>query len=399
MRHWSFSGLEGLLGSEEGRRAFFKPTKGCSCVFGTEGKDGEQKGANVRVCAEITPMGVSDYIPKDWDVVENLEPAEFHARLCSADLDGDGGGRYKGDMVLVDVRNHYESRIGYFVNPSTGEPALRPGIRRFGQWPQFVKTHLSNPSKDAQPPPDGHPASFENGTTEEVNINIKAKKGTQYMTYCTGGIRCEKGSRFLAEKLVLGGERASVCTLQGGIQAYLMWMDSEIKAGRKTAQESLFKGRNYVFDARGSTGLALSSSEMGEEGEGEKVATCNICAKPDDRLSKCRSKGCHLILVVCEECEVGGDVRCCGSCLELDTQAAAKDVEEKAVGEEKVPGKARPRSICDCERERETKLWGDKRAVKSQRQNPQGKRKGKGKDYGTEIRDDSNISIRIKTID
>ncbi len=115
------------MAGEEGRRAFFKPSEGCGCVFASEREGrGDGEGSNVRICEEITPMGVTSYVPRDWDVVESLPPAEFHERLCG--LDGDGR-----EIVLVDVRNHYESRIGYFVDPSTGESALRPAIRRFGQ--------------------------------------------------------------------------------------------------------------------------------------------------------------------------------------------------------------------------------------------------------------------------
>jgi predicted sulfurtransferase len=355
VKHWSFAGLGGALGSEEKRKAFFKPSPGCSCVFGSSsgtGEPGKEEGASVRICEEITPMGVASYIPRNWDAVETLSPAEFHARL--QDLEGRGR-----EHVLVDIRNHYESRIGYFVDPRTGEPGLRPGIRRFGQWPQFVKSHLSSSSKHTR----DSPSALED--TEEVST--EKRKGTQFMTYCTGGIRCEKGSRFLAENLALEGN--IVCTLHGGIQAYLMWMDEEIKAGRKTANQSLFKGRNYVFDARGSTGLMLSSGSTTGETNVEKVASCHVCGKAEDRLSKCRSRGCHLILVVCEECEEGGDPRCCESCLNLNTEATEEN-----------GGQLRSRQICECEREREFKLWGDKTVKKQQ---PQGRRKGKkGNDLG-----------------
>ncbi|KAG0652856.1 Thiosulfate sulfurtransferase rhodanese domain-containing 2 [Hyphodiscus hymeniophilus] len=380
-RHWSFAGVEGLE-SEQGRRALFKPSPGCACVFASA-KSGDEEyeestGANVRVCEEITPMGVSSYIPRDWDIVESLSPAEFHQRLCSR-LGSDADGLEK-ENVLVDVRNHYESRIGYFVNPLTGEPALRPQVRRFGQWPQFVKAHLSFSPRLVKDVP---PSNREDGKPDE-----RITKGTQYMTYCTGGVRCEKGSRFLAENIALEG--SSVCTLQGGIQAYLMWMDEEIKAGRKTPQDSLFKGKNYVFDARGSTGLTTSSNPGPGDANAEKVARCHMCGKAEDRLSKCRSQGCHLILVICEECEDGADPRCCRSCLELDTRA----------GGELVAGRAQSRPICECEMERELRLWGDKR-VKSLRSQGKGRKKMKGEKFLESSADVpvDDINIRIKIFD
>jgi len=159
LSHWSFSGLE--LSTEASQVLFFKPTKGCSCVFGGP-------PASVRVTAEITPMGVTNYAPEDWNMVESLSPAEFHERCWSDEK-----------KVLIDMRNHYESRIGYFFDPVTRDKAITPQIRRFSQWPLYVKSHMAGAE------PEGGEENF-------------TGKGRQIMTYCTGGIRCEKGARFLA---------------------------------------------------------------------------------------------------------------------------------------------------------------------------------------------------------
>ena len=155
-----------------------------------------------------------------------------------------------------------------------------------------------------------------------------------------------------------------IYTLQGGIAAYLTWMEEEIAAGRKTKEESLFKGQNYVFDARGS---------MGIEGA-DPVSACHVCGIKTARLGKCASEGCHLVLVVCEECE-SGDVRCCSSC---------KELEEK--------GK---KAICDCEQEREKELWAGER-VKEER--TQGWRKKKAKGAATTLRSEftKSLDIRVK---
>src|SRR6266487_3780258 len=62
LSHWSFEGLD--LGSEEKQKQFFKPTPGgCACVFGGP-------PASVLVKNEITPMGVTNYVPKKWDAIE-----------------------------------------------------------------------------------------------------------------------------------------------------------------------------------------------------------------------------------------------------------------------------------------------------------------------------------------
>lgn len=319
--HWSFAGLK--LATQEDQKLFFKPSGGCACVFGPS------KKASVRIRAEITPMGIENYIPSSWSTIEALSPTEFHQRC------------HDENILLLDVRNIYESRIGYFVSPQTGEAAVRPPIRRFSQWPQFIEAHLQD---------------------------VKAKgEERQIVTYCTGGIRCEKATRWMYEK-VGAQEGRKVCTLRGGIAAYLAWMDEEIREGRKEASESLFRGRNYVFDARGSVGL---SAGVGVE----PVAKCHVCGGLSDELSKCRSKGCHLVLVVCPTCDEG-DVRCCQSCRDMDGDAARE---------------ACPRPMCICESEREAELWGGQR-VKVPK--TQGWRKARRKaPVGME-----HIDIQIKTI-
>ena len=341
--HWSFAGLD--LSSEEARKEFFKPSPGCACVFGGEGS------ASVRIAAEITPMGVTDYVPGDWGRVRRVRPGEFHEMLVGGE-DGEGVERRK---VLLDVRNHYESRIGYFVD-GEGREAVRPGIRRFAQWPGFVRRWVAEADENTEG--EGR----EDGNDEER----RKWDGRKIMAYCTGGIRCEKATRWMLEKTQMkpGDE---VYTLEGGIQAYLMWMEEEIQAGRKTAKDSLFKGKNFVFDARGS--LGLDGVHDGGVMEREPVAKCHICSNPEDRLSKCRSKGCHLVLVVCEKCEEG-DVRCCGSCAELDRASSTEG----------------PRPICLCEMEREARLWGEEYFKKGRlKGNKQGSR-------------EEGIKIEIKTI-
>ena len=285
LQHWSFAGLD--LDTQTKQDEFFKPSNdGCGCAFQT---------LSVKITAEITPLGVTNYTPKDWDVVKSLPPADFHAK-CWDD----------GKKVLIDVRNHYESRIGYFIDPVSGGKAVMPEVRRFSQFPLYIKTHL-----------------------QELEGLHRSK---DILTYCTGGIRCEKSVRWMAERLK-PEEGRTIYTLQGGIAAYLTWMDDEIGEGRKTAEDSLFRGRNYVFDGRGSVGLAAGSHAL-------PVSRCHICDTPCDRLDKCRSSLCHLVLVVCEICAGTRDPRCCQSC--RDNEASE--------------GRGVNRTICSCERARESRL-------------------------------------------
>lgn len=296
-------------------------------------------------------MGVTNYTPKDWNAIETLSPEEFHRRCCEDRQDGGG------ERVLLDVRNHYESRIGYFVQGPNGSAtarraAIRPGIRRFSQWPGFASKYLRQHDDDEDE--DGAPA------------------GRQIMTYCTGGIRCEKGARWMQENMD-PGRGDTVCTLRGGIAAYLMWMEEEIRAGRRRPEDSLFKGRNYVFDARGSTALS-------EIAEPEPVSDCHVCGEPSDRLSKCRSDRCHLILVVCAACDENRDPRCCQSCREGDP----------ALGSDQERGERHFNWICDCEKEREAQLWGGQQVKLST-----GRRKQRDTQNKKPARQQMNIEVKI----
>jgi predicted sulfurtransferase len=386
LTHWSLASLG--LSTEAERNAFFKPSPGCACVFA--GK------ANVRVCAEITPMGVTDYEPVSWEAVESLSPAEFHNR-CMAD---DQPGR---KTTLLDVRNHYESRIGCFVDRN-GTMAVRPGIRRFSQWPGWVGRNLDRLSKNE---------GSEGGGGREGGEVAERGEERQILTYCTGGIRCEKGVRFMQESLALQAAtqnphqdhhppKPRIATLKGGIAAYLTWVDAEISAGRMMSSDSLFKGRNYVFDARGWTSLSTV--------ETKPISTCHICSAVSDRLDKCHSDGCHLVLVVCEMC-AGQDPRCCRDCKEMAAEISisismlsgkGEELDGAEIMEEIRPCKTRMRTICECEKAREWELWGGEKIVVPKLQRlAKGKRKGKEKERGEGLKAKGrlDLDIRVKVID
>ncbi|ESZ90058.1 hypothetical protein SBOR_9546 [Sclerotinia borealis F-4128] len=293
--HWSSAGLDLSLADEKGIKDFFKPTKGCACVF---------THLNTRITHEITPLGITNYEPRNWSAVTYLNPAEFHNMVTTTS-------EKEGERILLDIRNHYESRIGYFAAPEgTGIETVKPQVRKFSQFPAFVKRHMDSISRS----PTEH--KKEQGSA-----------GKTIFSYCTGGIRCEKATRWIAENVEQAPEDR-IYTLKGGISAYMAWFEEEMLSGRRREIECLWKGREYVFDGRGSLGL-------GNERERKKVAGCHGCGKEEDRMGKCDVEGCELVLVVCEGCE---GVKCCESC---------GDVDEKG-----------RRLICDCEREREFGLWG-----------------------------------------
>lgn len=54
---------------------------------------------------------------------------------------------------------------------------------------------------------------------------------------------------------------------------------------------SLFFGRNFVFDARGSVGVT-----------NHVVGWCDGCGASTDSVKACASAGCHTLLLVCQPC-------------------------------------------------------------------------------------------------
>ncbi|QSZ33364.1 hypothetical protein DSL72_002952 [Monilinia vaccinii-corymbosi] len=331
--HWSFAGLHLSLGDERGIKDFFKPTPGCACIFSE---------LNVRAADEITPLGITNYAPRNWDSVAYLSPAEFHARVTAAQEGGEGE-----RLLLLDIRNHYESRIGYFAAPEgSGVQTVKPQVRRFSQFPAFVKRHMESASRSSP-----------------EHRKEQGGMGKTIFSYCTGGIRCEKATRWMAENVEQAPEDG-IYTLKGGISAYIAWFEEEMMAGRKGEDECLWKGREYVFDGRGSLGL-------GNDQHRKKVAKCHGCGRDEDRMGKCGIEGCELVLVVCENCE---GIKCCGSCGDMNEN--------------------RRRLVCGCEREREFGLWGSEGmkgvkgvSTKRKKTNEKGKR---------QVRNDT-IDTKVKT--
>ena len=104
------------------------------------------------------------------------------------------------DVLVVDTRNRYETRLGTFTG------AQDPGLAQFSEFADYVRDTLD---------PARHP---------------------KVALFCTGGIRCEKASAFLLREGF-----AEVYHLKGGILKYL----EEVPA-----EDSRWQGECYVFDQR-----------------------------------------------------------------------------------------------------------------------------------------------------
>jgi len=159
------------------------------------------------------------------------------------------------DVVLVDTRNTYETRIGTFRG------AVDPGIESFTQFKRFVATEL-DPSKHRK-----------------------------VAMFCTGGIRCEKASAYM---LAEGFEE--VFHLKGGILQYLEDV---------AAEDSLWDGDCYVFDGRVAVGQGLAEAQYTqcfgcgaaltpEETQAPSFEPGVSCPHCRDRLTQERAEGLRL---------------------------------------------------------------------------------------------------------
>ncbi len=159
------------------------------------------------------------------------------------------------ETIVVDMRNHYESEVGYFEN------AIRPDVETF---------------REALP------------LVEEM---LEDKKDKPIVMYCTGGIRCEKASAYYLHK----GFK-EVYMVDGGIIDYAREVNEK-------GLKNKYIGKNFVFDDR-----------MGERISDEVVAKCHQCGTACDTHINCANDACHILFIQCENCAEKYDKCCSKKC-------------------------------------------------------------------------------------
>jgi UPF0176 protein len=162
------------------------------------------------------------------------------------------------DVVIVDMRNHYEYEVGHFEN------AIEVPSDTFREQLPMAADML----KDAKDKP--------------------------ILMYCTGGIRCEKASAYMK---LQGFE--NVYQLDGGIIEYT-------RQARAEGIPLLFKGKNFVFDGR-----------MGERITEDVIAQCHQCGAACDTHVNCANDACHLLFIQCDTCKEQYKACCSNACAEL----------------------------------------------------------------------------------
>ena len=159
------------------------------------------------------------------------------------------------DVVLLDIRNRFESAAGKFENAVTCE------IEHFRELPEYVD-------------------------------RLQDLKEKTVLMYCTGGIRCEKASTLFKRK---GFNR--VFQLHGGIAAYQEEFGNEH-----------WQGECFVFDQRMTVCVEAGLVQIGR---------CAHTGRATSRFVNCLHDPCHKLFILSDEAEAENqDHRLCPECLQ-----------------------------------------------------------------------------------
>lgn len=203
-------------------------------VFKIDEHDGHAfKKMHVRPRKELVTLRLEDDINPHELTGKYLSPKEWREAM------------ERDDVVILDARNDYEFDLGHFRG------AVRPDIETFRDLPDWVRE------------------------------NREMFEGKKILTYCTGGIRCEKFSGWLVRE---GFE--DVAQLHGGIAVY--GKDPEV-------QGDLWDGKMYVFDER----ISVPVNQKEHVVVGEDY----FDGKPCERYVNCANPECNRQMLCSEENE------------------------------------------------------------------------------------------------
>lgn len=164
----------------------------------------------------------------------------------------------ESNSIVVDMRSNYEHHIGKFKNAITFD------IKHFLTLEENIKNS---------------------------KFYIDDNKDKDILTYCTGGIRCEKASALL---LKMGFK--NVYQLDGGI----------IKYGNEVGGEN-FEGKCYVFDNRITKVVNKINPKV--------ISKCYICKITEDTMVNCINTKCNRHTTICKKCYIKMEGCCSYECI------------------------------------------------------------------------------------
>ena len=253
----AFEGINGTvsgpLESCEKYQSFLRQHVGLEkVVFKTEEVDHHVfEKMKTKVRPYILNMGfqpVDDVDPSE-KTGKHLSPKEWRSTLEN-----------NKDIVILDIRNNYESKVGHFEN------AICPDLSGFTEFKDWIP---------------------------ELKEKYQDKK---ILMYCTGGIRCEKYSSLLLRE---GFE--DVNQLNGGILNY-----AKEEGGKH------FLGKCFVFDDRLTTDVDPDNQDV--------LSQCQHCGEPEYRYVNCANMECNDLFIICDACAQKHEATCSDLCFASTTK-------------------------------------------------------------------------------
>ncbi|WP_332631322.1 rhodanese-related sulfurtransferase [Halalkalibacter flavus] len=221
------------------------------------------KKMHVRHREELITLRLEDDVNPLETTGKYLKPSEFYEAMQDP------------ETIVIDARNDYEYDLGHFRG------AIKPEITNFRELPDWIKE------------------------------NRDKFDGKKILTYCTGGIRCEKFSGWLVKE---GFE--DVSQLHGGIVTY--GKDPEV-------QGKLWDGQCYVFDER----ISVPVNQTEHVIVGKDHFTGELC----ERYVNCGNPECNKKIICSEENE---HIYLRGCTHECRVHPRNRYVEENNLSEEQV---------------------------------------------------------------
>ncbi|MGA3676773.1 rhodanese-related sulfurtransferase [Lysinibacillus agricola] len=203
-------------------------------VFKIDAVDGHAfKKMHVRPRRELVNLGLEEDVNPHELTGRYLSPEQFLAEMQDE------------NTVVLDVRNTYEYDVGHFRG------AIRPDVLNFRDTPEWVRA------------------------------NRELFEGKNVLTYCTGGIRCEKFSGWMKREGF-----GDVGQLHGGVATY---------GKDPVAKGQLWDGQMYVFDER----LTVPVNQV----EHVIIGRDHYDGEPCERYINCANPECNKQIIASEENE------------------------------------------------------------------------------------------------
>lgn len=202
------------------------------------------KRISIKLKNELVTLSLDDDINPLELTGKHLEPTSYLKMMKQP------------DVVILDARNAYEFDLGHFRG------AVRPNIKTFKELPKWIQD------------------------------NRHQFEGKKVLTYCTGGVRCEKFSGLLLREGI-----KDVYQLKGGIVTY--GKDPIVLGAR-------FDGLCYVFDPR----IEIEINHVDPNVVGKDYFTHEPC----ERYVNCANPFCNKKMLCTRENEILHRASCCDIC-------------------------------------------------------------------------------------